>query len=124
MAHRVAAAAVFALSLNSPAVEAQQQSSPMPLFPGAGPGPVEQQPLPPIAPGPEISRPPIGGPPARTTPDVSEPPPGRITMEAAAERVFCGQPAALRLAEPSASNELYERFFGIWSDASWTPQLC
>ena len=123
MAFRLAAAALFALSL-SPASAPAQQSSPTPVFPGAAPRPVEQQPLPPIAPGPELSRPTSGGPPAVAAPAAPDPGPAGPTIAARAERVFCGQSVALRLAEPRAVGERYRAFLGIWSDASWTPLLC
>ena len=40
------------------------------------------------------------------------------------ERVFCEQPVTVHLADPDTVAERYRPFIGIWSDASWTPQLC
>jgi hypothetical protein len=45
-------------------------------------------------------------------------------MSASMGRVFCGQPVAVQLAERDTVAEAYRPFVGIWSDASWTPQLC
>ena len=39
-------------------------------------------------------------------------------------RVFCEQPVTVQLADPGAVPERFRPFVGIWSDASWTPQLC
>jgi hypothetical protein len=40
------------------------------------------------------------------------------------QRIFCGQPVAVRLAAQSSVPQRYRGFIGIFSDASWTPALC
>ena len=45
-------------------------------------------------------------------------------LPAPAERVFCEQPVAVRLADPALVDPRYRVFVGIWSDASWTPAQC
>lgn len=39
-------------------------------------------------------------------------------------RVFCDQQVSFHLARDEAVAPPYRQFVGIWSDASWTPQLC
>jgi len=102
-----------------------QQSQPVPLYPGAGPRSIEPEPLPPLAPAPEapprtepapaaVPAPPAAAAAAPDAPPVS-PPVGRV---------FCEQPVTVRLADPEAVADRFRPFLGIWSDASWTPQLC
>jgi hypothetical protein len=42
----------------------------------------------------------------------------------AAERIFCDQTVAVRFIDPVVIPPSYRQFVGMWSDASWTPQLC
>ena len=42
----------------------------------------------------------------------------------ATQRIFCDQPVTIHFADPATLPERYRQFVGIWSDASWTPQLC
>ena len=39
-------------------------------------------------------------------------------------RVFCDQKIAAQPADPDSLPENYRQFAGIFSDASWNPQLC
>ena len=78
-----------------PAALAQQPPAPVPLYPGATPQP------PPVA--------------AQPSPSAESP---------AAERVFCHQAVAIRFPPRASVPARYRRFVGIFSDASWTPQLC
>lgn len=112
---RQAVAAAFALLLSAEALLAQQPAAPIPLYPGAAPRPFEPEPLPPVAPAAEPA-----GPAAPDTPPPAEP----AAAPAPADRVFCEQPVAIRLADRDAVPARYRPFVGIWSDASWTPQLC
>jgi len=58
---------------------------------------------------------------APTPPAVSPP---AETPGPPADRVFCMQSVAPRVADPASVPDQYRTFLGIWSDASWTPQLC
>lgn len=87
---------------------AQQGEAPIPLYPGAGPPSIAPEPLPPVAPPQAAPLPP---------PAPGMPPP-------AGARVFCHQSVTPHLADRDAVPQRYRRFVGIWSDASWTPQLC
>ncbi|HVC56714.1 MAG TPA: hypothetical protein VND95_12210, partial [Stellaceae bacterium] len=103
----------------SPAVAlAQQAGVPIPLYPGSVPSPFAQQALPAEAPVPQ--GPPTAPPPEPSPPEASPPAPS----PPAASRVFCQQPVTLQLAHRDAVAPRYRRFVGMWSDASWTPQLC
>jgi hypothetical protein len=136
-------AALLAALLSPAFCLAQQPPSPVPLYPGTAPRAIEAEPLPPIAPAPETARPPAATPPAGLAPPPAassagaatgapmEPPagapmaaPGAATGTEPAGRVFCEQPVAVQLADPGAVPERFRPFVGIWSDASWTPQLC
>jgi len=112
--------------LLSPAVAlAQQQSSPAPLYPGAMPRAFETQPLPPLPPAAETTGPPSATAPAEPSPAATSGTPAMgAPMSAPAERVFCDQAVTVQLADPDAVAERFRPFVGIWSDASWTPQLC
>ena len=57
-----------------------------------------------------LSTPPGTAPPAQSAP--------------AAGRVFCDQKIAAQPADPDSLPETYRQFAGIFSDASWNPQLC
>lgn len=103
-------------------------------------GRIEPEPLPPLPPAP----PAYGTPPGRFDPPrgvspalpafppatASEPPSlsdepragERVGSEGA--RVFCDQSVSYRLAGREGTPEPFRPFVGIWSDASWTPQVC
>jgi hypothetical protein len=127
-------AVALALSLSPTVSLAQQPPTPVPLYPGVGPRSIEAEPLPPIAPAPETARPPDATPPPGLAPPPAaamEPPAGAPMAAPAATpgteptgRVFCEQPVTVQLADPGAVPERFRPFIGIWSDASWTPQLC
>lgn len=124
---RVVVAAAIALLLSPTGALAQQAGAPVPLYPGAEPRSFEQHPLPP--PTPSSAPTPPG------TPASSAPAPAPPSADAAAGapgeapppppgRVFCEQPVTVQLADPGAVAPRYRPFVGIWSDASWTPDLC
>jgi hypothetical protein len=118
-------AAALGLSLCPAIGLAQLPQAPVPLYPGAPPRSFETELLPPIAPAPETARPPDMPPPAEIAAPTA--PPGGAPMSAMSAptgRVFCEQPVAVRLADPTAVPEPFRPFIGIWSDASWTPLLC
>ena len=124
-------AALVALWLIPAVSLAQQPASPIPLYPGAAPRSFEAEPLPPLSPAPETARRPPDAPPAALAPPPTALPPTALpgaapaTPEAPpAGRVFCEQPVAVRVAPPDAVPERFRPFVGLWSDASWTPQLC
>jgi hypothetical protein len=127
-------AVALALSLSPTVSLAQQPPTPVPLYPGTAPRSIEAEPLPPIAPAPETARPPAATPPPGLAPPPAaaiEPPAGAPMAAPAATpgteptgRVFCEQPVTVQLADPGAVPERFRPFVGIWSDASWTPQLC
>lgn len=89
---------------------------------------IEPEMLPPLAPAPETALPPNATPPAGVPPPpaaaASGAPAMSAPMSAPAERVFCEQPVTAQVAELGAVAQPYRPFVGIWSDASWTPQLC
>ena len=118
--------ALLALLLGPAVALAQQpQSSPVPLYPGAVPRSIAPEPLPPLVPAPETARPPDAAPPAGfPPPPAGAAASGSAPMSAATGRVFCEQPVTVQLADPDAVAERFRPFVGIWSDASWTPQLC
>jgi hypothetical protein len=105
---------------SSAAVAIAQQ----PLDLGAPPRSIEPEPLPPLPPAPETTQPadvapsPELPPPAAAAPAISAP------MSESTARVFCEQPVTVQLADPNAVDERFRPFIGVWSDASWTPQLC
>jgi hypothetical protein len=119
--------AAFALLLSTAVSLAQQPAAPIPLLPpaapgSAAPGSIERDQLPPPSPEPGALGSPI---PSRDR--ETAPPPGSLTPSSAPEttaRVFCQQPVTLRLADRDAVPQRYREFLGIWSDATWTPQLC
>jgi hypothetical protein len=138
MVRRIVSAA-FVLSLSALSSFAQQPGSPIPLYLDAPPGSIQPEPLPPIPPtaGPTLpaiptplGEPPLAVAPAAAAPGIpsamSEPisGPASAPMSAPTGRVFCEQPVTVRLVDPDAVAERYRPFIGIWSDASWTPQLC
>jgi hypothetical protein len=108
------------LGLSVPAVTlAQQQPPHAPLYPGAASRSYEAQPLVPLAPAGETSHPLNDAAPA-----ASDAPAAVAPKSAPSARVFCEQAVTVQLAEPAAVAERFWPFVGIWSDASWTPQLC
>jgi hypothetical protein len=118
MTRRLAAAAVAAFLAGAGASRAQQPAAPIPLYPGAVPRSFEQQPLPPAPPGAAVAAP---APAARPMPAA---PAATAAMSPPAGRVFCEQPVTVQLAAPASVPPRYRAFIGMWSDASWTPQLC
>lgn len=114
-----ALAPMLALSLSAAGALAQQPpSSPLPLFPTPPPPSFREEPLPPIAPAPELPRFPDPAPPPAAA--AAGPPP----EASAAARVFCDQAVTVRVADREAIPERYRGFVGMWSDAAWTPLLC
>ena len=116
MLFRLAVALV--LLLMPAAAGAQFQAAPVPLYPGAAPPSIVPEPLPPIAPA-------LPAPSPSPKPDSAAlTPPAPGATEPAGARIFCHQPVMPRLADAASAPGRYRRFIGIWSDASWTPQLC
>lgn len=58
------------------------------------------------------------GPPTPPEPGVAE------TAPPDTARVFCDQSISFHLADRATTPERFRPFVGIWSDASWTPQVC
>src|SRR5438874_254357 len=79
---------------------------------------IEAQPLTPLPPATETARPPVAMPPPTEAAPISAPASPPIG------RVFCEQSVTVQVADPDAVAERFRPFIGIWSDASWTPQLC
>ena len=108
----------------------QPSGSPVPLYPGAVPRSFEAEPLPPLPPGQETPRPPDAAPPAGLAPPPAVLPPAAPAAAApampgpAGGREFCDQQVTAQLAPPDTVPEHFRPFLGLWSDASWTPQLC
>lgn len=99
---------------------AAQQRAPLP--PDAGPGAIQPEPLPPLPPAPSeepVARP--GSPPAARS---NLPPAAGAPTGPQETREFCGQSVSFALAPRDSIPPRYRDFIGIWSDASWTPQLC
>ena len=102
-------------------------------------GTIQHQELPPLPSAPQsqapalppqdrmlhLQRDPIA---AGPTPGIPVPPPAPAAAPdstgPASGRVFCDQDVSFRLAAPEAVPPQYQPFIGIFSDASWTPQLC
>jgi hypothetical protein len=95
----------------------QQELLPLPAAPpSAAPAPPPQDRT------LHLQRDPIAAGPA---PGTAVPPPsGEPPAAAETARVFCDQSVSFRLAPPDSVPEPYRPFVGIFSDASWTPQLC
>jgi hypothetical protein len=99
---------------------AAQQPAPFP--PDPRPGTIEPEPLPPLPPAPAeepAARP--GSPPAAVPPSNMPPAAPDGPQET---REFCSQSVSFALAQRESVPPRYRDFVGIWSDASWTPQLC
>ena len=115
-----ALALISALLSCTPTGWAQQ---PVPLLPDRGPRSIQPEPLPPIAPGqpsPPGARP--SEPPAGGGPNL--PPAAAVPAGPQETREFCSQSVDYALAPRDGVPAQYREFIGIWSDASWTPQLC
>jgi hypothetical protein len=128
MVARFVAALLVLLSSAAIAI-AQQQSSPIPLGPGAPQRSIEPEPLPPLPAAPETTQS-LGATPSAVPPSPAAAPAISTSssmsspMSSPTGRVFCEQPVTVQLADPDAVAERYRPFIGIWSDASWTPLLC
>ena len=131
MTRSFVAAALFVGSIAA-AASAQQ---PTPPFPDAPPRSIQAEPLPPIAPGPSeapaSTSPPLSAQPPLSASPASPPsidPPAPAAAEAppgpSETREFCGQSVSYAVASRDSIPSNYRGFIGIWSDASWTPQLC
>jgi hypothetical protein len=124
MARSLAIAAALIL-LGAAAAFAQGSAAPVPLFPGAATHSFEPErqspPVPERNPGIPRSSRSTGD--AETAPGPAGPltPPPEPDATA---RIFCGQPVAVRFADPDSVPERYRGFLGMWSDAAWTPLLC
>ena len=111
-----------------PSAPSARPDQPVPLLPGAPPATQTPAPPQPQERVPHLQRDPIAAGPAPGT-VVNPPPPGTEPGPAPAGppeagRVFCDQTVTYRLAPPGSVPERYRPFVGIFSDASWTPQLC
>jgi hypothetical protein len=124
---RLLASAALAAFLG-PAVALAQYAPPVPLYPGTAPKDFDRRPLPPVAP-PQAPMPASAIPEEPPAPQAAKPVPvappvGPAPSDLAAQRVFCDQSVPVRVAPRDAVPPRYRPFLGIWSDASWTPQLC
>ena len=111
--------AALSLPLGAAVALAQQPAAPMPLYPGAAVPSIASEKLPQLAPAAEPA-----GPSSFAAPAPSPAPDAATSPSASAGRIFCEQPISVQLADSAAVPERYRPFLGIWSDASWTPQLC
>jgi hypothetical protein len=121
MSHRLIVAAL-PLLLAAAVALAQQPAAPVPLYPGAASSSIASEPLPPPAPAVE----PAGAAQSPAPPQLPPPAAPAIATSPSSPtgRVFCEQPVTVQLADRDEIPERYRPFIGIWSDASWTPQLC
>ena len=120
MVHRFAAALV---TFSAAAASAQQSlPPPIPLYQGSQLRSIESETLPPLAPAPQQTAPASVAAPPISTPPSSMPTPA--VAGPAAERIFCDQTVAVHFIDPAVIAASYRPFVGMWSDASWTPQLC
>jgi hypothetical protein len=89
---------------------------------------IKPEPLPPIAPAPP--EPPMSLPRAPAPPaDMPAPPPAAAAPSGPPSgptetRDFCSLSVSYAVADRDSVVPRYRDFIGIWSDASWTPQLC
>ncbi len=119
MVHRFAAALV---TFSATAAFAQQSlPPPTPLYQGSQPRSIKSETLPPLAPAPQQTAPPSIAAPPPALPLAVPPAP---VAGPAADRVFCDQTVAVHFIDPAVIPASYRQFVGMWSDASWTPQLC
>jgi hypothetical protein len=121
MVHRFAAA-LATFSAAAAAFAQQSLPPPTPLYQGSQPRSIESETLPPLAPSPQQSAPPSIAAPSIPAPLPAAPAPP--VAGPAAERVFCDQTVAVHFIDPAVIPNSYRQFVGMWSDASWTPQLC
>jgi hypothetical protein len=121
MVHRFAAALV---TFSATAAVAQQSlPPPTPLYQGSpAPRSIESETLPPLAPTPQQAAPSSIAAPSIPAPPPS--PPAPAVGGPTTDRVFCDQAIAIHFIDPAMMPASYRPFVGIWSDASWTPQLC
>lgn len=110
MLARLAAFAAILVLCPSLSANAQPHSRSIPLYAESVPRTIEPEPLPPVS--------------AAPPPVASTPAPNAAPLPPPAERVFCGQPVAVRLVDPQSVPARYRSFIGMFSDAAWTPQLC
>jgi hypothetical protein len=103
------------------------------LLLGAGPaaGQISSRPLPPppAAPGSDAATSPLPFPASPPGAPTAPPETPRESAQGAQPtpeigRVFCDQQITFHIAREDAVAPPYREFLGIWSDASWTPQLC
>lgn len=139
--YRILAASIMVLQVGVAAAQTQGtiEQQALPQLPGAPPSPAADAPVslvpggipPAAAPSPEpqqrmlhLQRDPIAaGPAPGTAPPVpAAPAPPAAGPESA--RVFCDQNVAFHLAPGDSVPKQFRRFIGIFSDASWTPQMC
>jgi hypothetical protein len=120
MVHRFAVALA---TFSATAAFAQQSlPPPTPLYQGSQPRSIESETLPPLTPTPQQTAPSSIAAPSIPAPPLAMPP-GPVAGPPA-ERVFCDQTVAVHLIDPAMIPNSYRQFVGMWSDASWTPQLC
>jgi hypothetical protein len=120
MVHRFAAAlATFSATA---ALAQQSLPPPIPLCQGSPSRSIESETLPPLTPAPQQA-----APPSIAAPSIPAPLPSPSAPAAAGpstDRVFCDQTVAVQFIDPAVVPGSYRPFVGMWSDASWTPQLC
>jgi hypothetical protein len=116
------AAALSGLLLVAGGAAAQQPlPPPTASSPEAPPQTIRPEPLPPLAPAPPSAS---AEPNTPTPPASAEPDSGPVPAGPSETREFCGQSVSYALADRDSIPERYRAFVGIWSDASWTPQIC
>lgn len=112
--------AALLLSASAAGAAAQQPVRPLPYV---GPRSIEPEPLPPLPPAPSEEPAARPGSPA-TAPTSNLPPDAAAPAGPQETREFCNQSVDFALAPRDSVPPRYRDFVGIWSDASWTPQLC
>lgn len=125
MIRRVAAAALLLGSIAAAALAQQPTPSLLPIPPRT----IQPEPLPPIPPAASEApaptpRAPASPLPADIAPSADMPPPAAAAAGPSEIREFCSQSVSYSLASRDSVSPRYRDFIGIWSDASWTPQLC
>ena len=117
---RTLAAAIVLSPLSAALAQGTIQQQELPPLPAS---PQSQAAEPPQQPMLHLQRDPIAAGPAPGT-AVSPPPPPDPAAAPETGRVFCDQSVSFHLASPDSVPEAFRPFVGIFSDASWTPQLC